>query len=545
MLNETFNTSNMQLTHTIVCEKKRKSDEDLTGQDRLVSNVLFSWAAHFVFIIAGFVLPRIIDWQLGQELLGVWDFAWSLVSYFGLVQAGVSSSVNRYVARYRAAGQISDVNRIVSSAFCILCVAGLLVLGLTITVSLLLPQLFGARLGENVLEAQWVVFFLGTSLAVQIAFNAFSGVLTGCHRWNLHNVNKSGWHLAMVAGMIVVLLQGGGLRSLAMISLAGLALADVTRVILAHWVCEGLRVRPSKVGWKTIRKLFVFGGKTLIPSVSRLLLNQTISILIIAFLGPVALALYARPRSIIYHINTLANKMAFVLIPTTSSLQSMGNLEKIRELLIRSVRYSFYLVLPMVLVMVVFGGAILRLWMGQRYANGLVPAILAVGYLATIAQTPVLNILAGLNAHGRAGIAQFIASMCSVGLTFLALGPLGLGIAGTAIAVTLPLTIMNLVYLPLLICRRVGLDMRRYFLSVTAGPAVHILPFVICLVVARLVFSAKPLIGLALGGTIGSVILTIVYWRYVLPDRIKMWVARCPRKMLRSAGLFGTTKTVA
>jgi O-antigen/teichoic acid export membrane protein len=516
----------MQLTRTIVCEKKRKPDEDLTGRDRLVSNVLFSWAAHFVFIIAGFVLPRIIDRRLGQELLGVWDFAWSLVSYFGLVQAGVSSSVNRYVARYRAAGQISDVNRIVSSAFCILCVAGLLVLGLTITVSLLLPQLFGARLGENVLEAQWVVFFLGTSLAVQIAFGAFGGVLTGCHRWNLHNVNKSGWHLAMVAGMIVALLQGGGLRSLAMISFAGLALADATRVILAHWVCEGLRVRPSKVGWKTIRKLFFFGGKTVIPSVSRLLLNQTTSILIIAFLGPAALALYARPRSIINHINTLANKMAFVLIPTTSSLQSMGNLEKIRELLIMSVRYSFYLVLPMVLVLVVFGGAILRLWMGQRYANGLVPAILAVGYLITMAQAPMLNILAGLNAHGRAGIAQLVASLCSAGLTFLALGPLGWGIAGAAVAVTLPLTIMNLAYLPLLIRRQVGLDIRRYFLSVTMGPVVHVLPFVICLVIARIVFHTEPLIGLLWGGAAGGAILAVFYWRYVLPDRIKTCVFR-------------------
>lgn len=82
-----------------------------------------------------------------------------MVNYFELVQAGTGSSVNRCVVRYRAAGDIACVNRIVSSASCVLGVAGSLVLGLTTVVSLLLPRLFGARLSENALAAQWVVFF--------------------------------------------------------------------------------------------------------------------------------------------------------------------------------------------------------------------------------------------------------------------------------------------------------------------------------------------------------------------------------------------------
>ncbi|MBL7145000.1 MAG: oligosaccharide flippase family protein [Phycisphaerae bacterium] len=509
------------ITQALSPGQDRKGEEDLTGRDLLVSNVVFSWAAHFVFIIAGFILPRMIDRRLGQELLGVWDFGWSLVSYFGLVQAGVGSSVNRYIAKYRAAGDISGVNRIASTAFCIQNLAGMLVFGLTIAVSLLLPQLFGARLGENVVDAQWVVFFLGASMGIQMCFAVFAGVLTGCHRWKLHNIIKSGWHAATVAGMIVALLMGAGLPSLAGIVFAGLVLGGVTRVLLAHRVCEGLRLRPSLVGWRTIKKLFIFGGKTLIPSVSNLLLNQTTSVLIVAFLGPAALALFARPRSLVRHMNTLINKMAMTLTPTAGSLQSTGNLKEIRELLITSVRYSLYMVLPMVLVLIVFGGAIMQFWMGPRYANALIPAILAAGYLTTMVQLPVLSILAGLNAHGRAGIAQFIASLCTAGLTVLVLRGLGLGLVGTAVAVTLPLTIMNVTYLPFLICRRVNLDMRRYFLAVTAGPAVHVLPFAICLVVARLVFKAEPLMGLLWGGAIGGAVLAVLYWRYVLPDRIK------------------------
>ena len=510
----------------VTFEQQENSLEDLTGRDRLLSNVLFSWGGHFVFIIAGFILPRMIDNNLGQDLLGVWDFSWSLVSYFSLVQAGIGSSVNRYVAKYRTVGDILGVNKVVSSVSCLLGGAGLLVLLLTILLSLLLPKLFGARLKENVYEAQWVVFFLGASMAVEISLGAFRGILTGCHRWELHNIIMSGWHAVTIVGMIIVLLQGRSLTSIAIIYFVGIVLAYLTRVIFAYRVCKGLRLQLSLVKWKTIKNLFVFSGKTLLPSISKLLLNQTSSIFIILYLGPAFLALYTRPQSLMRHMNTLVHKMAMILVPTTSSLQSVKNLKAIQKLLIKSVSYSFYLVLPMVLVLTVFGESILKVWMGQRYANGIIPAILAVGSLASMSQTPTLMILGGMNAHGRAGIANLIASICSVGLNIVVLKYTNLGLTGVAIAVTFPIMIMNVVYLPLLVCRRVDLDLKQYVLSIVSGPMIHVLPFAICLVVARLIFYASPLKGLLCGCAIGGILLMIFYWQFVLPDRVKMWIFR-------------------
>ena len=510
-------------------EEKNGIGNNLTGRGRLVPNIIFNWGGHFVFIIAGFILPRMMDWRLGQELLGIWDFSWSLVVYFRLVGGGIASSVNRYVARYRMAGDISGVNRIVSSALCVMTMSGLLVLGLTIAVALLLPHVFSATLGENVHEAQWVVFFLGASIGVEMALAAYNGVLTGCHRWGLQNIVEAGWHAVTIAGMIVALLMSKGLRILSLIYLIGIVLAYATRMILAYRVCEGLRVHPSLVRWETIKEQFAFGAKTLIPSISGLLLNQTTNVLLAGYLGPAMLALYARPRYLLLHADMLVSKMGLVLIPATSSLQSQGNMEEIRGLLMKSVRYSFYLVLPIVLVLVFFGGAIMQLWMGPRYADGVVPAILAAGSLITMVQAPLWLILVGLNAHGRAGIAQFVASLCSAGMVFLALGFLNWGLAGVAVSITLPLMIMNMTYLPFLICRQVGLSVRQYFLSVTVGPVVHVLPFALCLVVAKFVFTTEPLRGLLFGGTVGSVVLAVLYYRYVLPDRIKVRLLRYGR----------------
>ncbi len=498
---------------------------DLTGRSWLVSNVLFSWAAHSVFIMAGFIMPRMIDRRLGQDLLGVWDFSWSLVNYFQLVRASIGSSVNRYIAKHRATGDNSAVNEVASSATCVLGAGGLLVMGLTLVLSLLVPACFADRLGPHVREAQWVVLLLGATMAVQISSSVFNGILTGCHRWDLHNINTSGWYAVTAVAMVAALLSGGGLRSLAAVTLVGEVLAAVRRAVLAYRVCKGLQLRSRLVRWKTATRLFAFGGKTLIPTVSDLLLNQTISILIVAYLGPAALALYSRPRSLILHVQTLVSKMAMTLTPTISALQSRKDLGEIKDLAIKSARFSLYLSLPMVLLLAVFGGAIMRFWMGLRYAHGWVPAILAIGYLPVMVQLPTLSMLTGLNAHGRAGIARFVASLISVALNVLVLKYLRWGLAGTALAITLPLAILNLVDIPRLLCRRVGVDLRHYFSAVVLGPMLHTLPFTACLVGARLIFHTRPLMGLAGGSVVGGVILGFLYWRYVVPDRVR---ARLP-----------------
>jgi O-antigen/teichoic acid export membrane protein len=166
---------------------KSNIKEDLTGRDRMAWNVLASWAGHMVFVIAGFVMPRMIDRHIGQTSLGIWDFSWSLVSYFGLAGLGIGSSVNRYVAKYRAVNDIDGLRRAVSSVWCIQVVVSFVIVLATAVVASFIPLWFKERLGAEMKIAQWVVVLLGLSLAVEMAFDAFRGVMTGCHRWDFHN----------------------------------------------------------------------------------------------------------------------------------------------------------------------------------------------------------------------------------------------------------------------------------------------------------------------------------------------------------------------
>lgn len=517
-----------------VIEKPAEKAEvkDLTGRSRLVSNVLFTWGGQMVFFVSGFIMPRLIDHKLGQEVLGVWDLSWSLITYFRFVDMGVTASVNRYVARHWGKQDIEGINGVVSSATFALVIAAVLVLIATAVAFLCIPHWFAEQTAADIATTQKSVLWLGAMLAVSTALGAFNGVLTGCHRWELQTMRISLWQFIAVAGMIIALFCGAGLVTLAAITAIAQTLGQVTLVGLSYRACPGLKLRRSDIHLATIKELYIYSGKTLLPTVSEMLLNQTTSVLITGAMGFSALAIFTRPRALLRQMDSLERKMAMVLTPTTSSLESCGDVKEIESLLVKSVRYSIYLVLPIVLVLVVFGGEVMRIWMGPNYANWILPAVMAIGFLGTCIQTPILFMLEGLNAHGRAGVGQFIGSALSAAAVFVALKFFHGGLAAAAVAVTVPLLIVNLLYLPLLLCRRLGLSLGSFYHKVAIGPVIHVLPFAGCLMIGRLLFNTYLIPAVAVC-MVGGIILSIFYWRSVLPQSLKAGIIRKFEKLSR------------
>jgi len=498
-----------------------RGEGDLAGRDRLVGNVLGSWAAQLVFIVAGFLLPRVIDRHVGQEALGVWDFSWSLVSYFGLVQVGIVASVNCYVARNRAAGNLAGLNSAVSSVTCLLIAMAATVLMLATGAVFVMPILFRDSAPEMITDAKWVVFLNGAGLAVQIAFSAFNSVLTGCFRYGIANAICAGTYAATAACMIAALVLGGGLRSLALVHLGGEALLWGMVYLAAHRVCPGLRVRLSSARWSVARDMAAFGGKMFMFTVSDLLQGQAAGILIAVFLGPAVLALYSRAMALIRNTSAMVGRLATVLTPMASSLETMGEQQELRGLLVKATRYVTYSVVPVVLTLCLLGGAVLRVWMGANYEQDAVLAILAIGHFAAMFQRPAFNIMVGLNLHGRLGLVNLAAAILSAALMAAALGWLRAGLEGVALALVVPLTLANGIYTPMCTCRRVGLPFGRYVFQSLKGPILCAVPFGACLLAARITFADRAGVALAVGVGTGGLVLAPLYWRYALPPRLK------------------------
>ena len=352
---------------------------------------------------------------------------------------------------------IQGLNQSISSVLCVQGIMGLIILVITALVVWTIPIFWSDRLGELVSDAQWLVFFLGLSMSVSFAFGAFDGVLTGCHRWDIYNSINAGSHAVGVTAMLIALMIGGGILWLGFIYLIESVLRVLISMIIVYRVCPVLKIRAKYASLSVALSMLHFGGKTYANEVSRTLLYQTNSILIMTYLGPMMLALYSRPMALIHHIRTLSVKLAHTITPIASEMEVTGNNRELAELIIKMARYNVAMALPPILFLCILGGPLLLFWMGKGYQQDILIAILAAGHLLTIANQPLQTALIGLNAHGRPAIFTLCAAISSVILCYLALAYLNGGLLSAAISVVVPLMLADGIFITVYSCRKLNL----------------------------------------------------------------------------------------
>jgi len=511
-------------------------EPDLTGRDRLVWNVFAGWSGYAVMAVAGFLAPRIMDRTLGQETLGVWDFGWTLVSYFALTQVGVGSAVNRYVARYRAVGNVEGLRRVASTVAGLNAGAGAVTLLLTALSAWLLPMFIRPDLVKELHDARLLVGLLGATVACQLTFQAYHGVIAGCHRFDVQNAITATFGVATSLAIVAALLAGGGLVALGIIVLVFELATALTRYYWAHRICPELRISLSDARWDQALELLRFGLKTLLSMISALLLLQSAKLIVGSSLGLAALAVFSRPLALIRVIESFSSKLAGVLTPTASSLEKTGRQKELADMTLESTRLGVALTLPMVLVLAILGSQIMLLWMGPRYAAGLPIAVLAFGYLGPLAALPIWTILVGLNRHGRPALISLAAAVGSTLLGLLNAFLLDWGITGAALALAVPLAgeaFFVFCYAGRVLQVRFDQLWRESF----AAPLACAVPLVLVLLLWRTSQPEQPLVAVLGGVVTGGLLILPLYWRFILPPALQDQVRQIPHRIHRSVRL--------
>ena len=490
------------------------------GRERFGRNVVFAWGGYMVRVVSGFVIPRMISDHLGQTTLGIWDFAWCFVSYFGLVQLGISGSVNRYVAHHRVRNDTEGLNRSVSTIVKFQRSVGWIALLVAMISAWCLSPLFGSRLGENLETARWVLLILGAEIAITIMLSGYAGVITGCHRWDLHNSVSAISYGLMALGMIAALLLGGGLLALALVHCLTMVGAELVRWHLVNRVCPELIISNRFASWATFGEQVRYSVKSLTPSIANLLSNQALSLLIVAFLGPASLAVFSRSRGLMSTLRTLAAKFGMILVPTASALQAKNDLEALRETLLTTSAMISSLVLPVLIAISILGDSLIRLWMGEAYVlRGLVE-IFCIGTYSALVQEPVWSLISGLNVHGRISLAKLGAAVGSVILLTMCFWVLHWGLLGAAVCFVLPQLLVDGLCTPWYACCVVGVSKRLFLWRVFVRPGLCVIPFGASLLVVSSIFSTHPALAIWLG-SVGSVVTLVCYLKWLIPPSLR------------------------
>ncbi len=494
---------------------------DKTGRNRILSNVAWSWGGYILIFAIGFLMPRLINDFIGQARLGIWDFAWSVVSYLSLSSFGIGSSVNRYVSKFRASGDFNKLSETVNSVLAIqLLVATFIFLG-ALLFAWYMPIYFSAKLGDALQDAQIVLVILASAVAIQQLFHVFRGVITGCHRWDLHNFIEVFLRIISFLGIFFTLFIGYGLPGMALAYLASVIIVEACRFFIARRVCPEFHLGFGYVTWRQAKKMILFGWKTVLATLSPIILMQTTSIVVAKILGPSVLAVLSRALGLMSRTETFINRYSFITTPVASALQMSEDRHSLHKFIYETAAFVAGVVVPIVVIFLLCGGDILKIWMGNEYAKGATMAILALGYFFPLTQSPLLRIIIGLNMHGRLGILNILLCLAIFAITFFICQREGLTLNKAAILIALPMAIGNGLLIPLYAKFYLDLPLLDYFRKSLLIPLLASVPLSLVTASARILWPGSSLKILSIAFLGGVPLVVLCYWLFFWEKEFK------------------------
>jgi len=484
-------------------------------------SVFANWAWYFVVLVAGFLLPRLIDTHQGQDLLGIWDLGWSLAMWISLLSLSVTAAVNRYVARYRAIEDWQALNESFNSCLALLALATALGVIAGVVLALELPYFIADGAPATIATGRWVVLLLSGSVAAEIIGGAFNGVITGHERYDVLNYIRITRDVLIFFVMAGLLLAGYGLVAVAATRFVGDALGNVVKVMMSRRICPSLRISFALSRKPIAMEMLGFGAKAAAQNLAQAAMYQGNSLIVAHFLGLGVLAVYSRQRSLVMHMMRFIKQYAQVFIPRASILQAKGDLESLRSLAVLSSRYALYATLPIVAGLLVTGGPLLEVWMGAEYKAPMVLIVLAIGHVVVGIHQTMFMIAMGTAQHARPAWFDLGTAILSVVMGLVLVGWMNLGMIGAAIAVSIPNLIGGGILIPWHTCQTLELPVGRYLANVFMGPICATIPVAAALLLVRFSFAGRPLPCLIASVGAGSIVTAMVYWFLVIPASVK------------------------
>ena len=93
-----------------------------------IRSVISNWIGTFLRYILTFLATPIIVHSLGNNKYGIWSLVISLTGYYGIIDFGIRSTVEKYFSQFAAEGDESRCNALINTVTLVYIIIAVLVL---------------------------------------------------------------------------------------------------------------------------------------------------------------------------------------------------------------------------------------------------------------------------------------------------------------------------------------------------------------------------------------------------------------------------------
>ena len=424
---------------------------------QLARNIFSSWFAYAVRLGITFLFVPYITSVLGDARYGVWVIIFQTIFYFSLLDAGLTSALTRYISKFLATREFDKINRVLNTANILYFIVGALVmLGIWGFVTFAF-RYFQISDPEVMAEGKTALLILGAFMAFNFAALPFGNTLSAFHRYDVLNMLTIGEEIIRTLLMVFMLSQGNGLVALALVILMLTVVRHLLGAGLLLKLYPEVDIGRQYADKATAKMLFSYSKVSFGISLCWLILFNTDELLLGIISSAAAAGIYHPGAQLMRYLRNLINAAALPLIPAISHKEAQGDLEPVRDLYLKAVRYISYLSFAIAAGVVVYAESFVILWLPPEFAGaGRVMQVLAVGTAILLPQIVGHSVLFGIEKHSRLLIVAITEAVLKLALSIYLIPRYGL--LGMAIAVSAPQILLFSTLFPFLVARELGVS---------------------------------------------------------------------------------------
>lgn len=336
---------------------------------------------------------------MGKEEFGIWALVGVISSYAQLSDFGITDSLIKFMAEFKARNDHHQLNRLINTAFVtyvgisLVCYAiVLLVLPFIISTILSIPP-------ELSKKASYVFTIAITLFFVNMTMSVFGSLITGFQRMGYSSLISFISTIMMACGTFIALSQGFGLEGLIYNNALITIFVIISNSVVAWRLFPQMRLNPVRYfSRETLQLIFGFSWKVQLSSISNLLVYQLDRVLLSHFLGLGAVGNYEVANRIATQARVFIASVFTPMVPAASSLQATDEFDKLRGLYNRSMKYMAVAAIPFSALIIALAHPFVRTWLGEGYTtSAYTMQLLMFGYMVNLLPGPGNFILHGMN----------------------------------------------------------------------------------------------------------------------------------------------------
>ena len=374
-------------------------------------------------------LPRFLTRLLDVEHFAAWSLILQISAYASYLDFGLQTAIARFIAHAVELEQKERQAKLVSTALSLLSFAALIAFAVISVVIWQFPRLFDGIPNGLLPEFRHAALLLSLVACLLLPLSTYTGVLIGMNRNEIPALAIGG---SRIAGALLAIVVGRYTQSLTVLALcigAPNLLGGLLQMAAVHGIIAEGKARLEHISKAVGAELLRFCAGLTVWTFGSLLVSG-LDVTIVGHYRFSAVGFYSIASVLIVFFAGLTNSALGALLAPVAALHAREEKDRILRIFFAATRMTLLANLSLTAAIFLFGGPMLRRWVGPIYAEGSLPIlkILAIAQTFRLMVAPYSVMLISTGEQNKAiptVICEALVNLVASVFGMIMLGPVG------------------------------------------------------------------------------------------------------------------------